>query len=149
MFNLLPLGKCNAPQSVHQLKLAQCAYRSPHTSVYRIFYTLFFCTYACVRYYLIMDILYKKNILTDMQGNEGLVREFIVEALKNSKVSASETYMKKEIVREKLQALVVEAVTSGEVQSQKELEDWWKTVEMATKALKMVPVMAWQSSGKK
>jgi len=96
-----------------------------------------------------MDILYKKNILTDMQGNEGLVREFIVEALKNSKVSASETYMKKEIVREKLQALVVEAVTSGEVQSQKELEDWWKTVEMATKALKMVPVMAWQSSGKK
>jgi hypothetical protein len=96
-----------------------------------------------------MDNLYKKNILTDMQGNEGLVREFIVEALKSSKVSASETYMKKEIVREKLQALVVEAVTSGEVQSQKELEDWWKTVEMATKALKMVPVMAWQSSNKK
>lgn len=96
-----------------------------------------------------MSILYKKNILTDMQNEEGLVREFVVEALKSRKVSASETYMKKEVVREKLQALVQEAVASGEIQSQKELDDWWKTVEMATKALKMVPLMAWQSSGKK
>ena len=77
------------------------------------------------------------------------MREFVVEALKSRKVSASETYMKKEVVREKLQALVQEAVASGEIQSQKELDDWWKTVEMATKALKMVPLMAWQSSGKK
>lgn len=84
-----------------------------------------------------------------MMKEEGLVREFVVEALKSGKVSASETYMKKEIVREKLQALVVEAIASGEVQSQKELDEWWKTVEMATKALKMVPVIAWQSSNKK
>ena len=84
-----------------------------------------------------------------MMNEEGLVREFVVEALKRGKVSASETYMKKEIVREKLQAFVVEAVASGEVQSQKELDEWWKTVEMATKALRMVPVMAWQSSNKK
>ena len=84
-----------------------------------------------------------------MQREEGLVREFVVEVLKNSKVSASETYMKKEVVREKLQALLQEAVASGEVQNQKELDDWWKTVEMATKALKMVPLMAWQASGKK
>ena len=84
-----------------------------------------------------------------MLKEEGLVREFVVEALKSRKVSASETYMKKEVVREKLQALVQEAVSSGEVQSAKELEEWWKTVEMATKALRMVPLMAWQSSGKK
>lgn len=84
-----------------------------------------------------------------MQKEEGLVREFVVEALKSGKVSASETYMKKEVVREKLQALLQEAVASGEVQNQKELDDWWKTVEMATKALKMVPLMAWQASGKK
>ena len=85
-----------------------------------------------------------------MQKEEGLVREFVVEALKSSKVSASETYMKKEVVREKLQALVQEAVSSGEVQNPKDLEEWWKTVEMATKALKMVPLMAWQTtSGKK
>jgi hypothetical protein len=84
-----------------------------------------------------------------MLSEEGLVREFVVEALKSGKVSASETYMKKEVVREKLQALLQEAVASGEVQNQKELDDWWKTVEMATKALKMVPLMAWQASGKK
>ena len=84
-----------------------------------------------------------------MQNEEGLVREFVVEALKSRKVSASETYMKKEVVREKLQALVQEAVASGEIQNQKELDDWWKTVEMASKALKMVPLMAWQTSGKK
>ena len=84
-----------------------------------------------------------------MQKEEGLVREFVVEALKSGKVSASETYMKKEVVRERLQALLQEAVASGEVQNQKELDDWWKTVEMATKALKMVPLMAWQASGKK
>ena len=80
---------------------------------------------------------------------EGLVKEFVVEALKSRKVSASETYMKKEVVREKLQALVQEAVASSEIQNQKELDDWWKTVEMASKALKMVPLMAWQTSGKK
>jgi hypothetical protein len=84
-----------------------------------------------------------------MQNEKGLVREFVVEALKSRKVGASETYMKKEVVREKLQALLQEAVTSGEIQNQKELDDWWKTVEMATKALKMVPLMAWQASGKK
>ena len=84
-----------------------------------------------------------------MLNEERLVREFVVEALKSRKVSASETYMKKEVVREKLQALVQEAVTSGEIQNQKELDDWWKTVEMATKALKMIPLMAWQTSGKK
>jgi hypothetical protein len=83
-----------------------------------------------------------------MQIEEGLVREFVIEALKSSKVSASETYMKKEVVREKLQALVQEAVASGEIQSQKELDDWWKTVEMSTKALRMVPLMAWQSTKK-
>lgn len=84
-----------------------------------------------------------------MLNEEGLVREFVVEALKSRKVSASETYMKKEVVREKLQALVQEAVASDEIQNQKELDDWWKTVEMAAKALKMVPLMAWQTSGKK
>ena len=84
-----------------------------------------------------------------MLSEEGLVREFVVEALKIGRVSASETYMKKEIVREKLQALLQDAVASGEIQNAKELEEWWKTVEMATKALKMVPLMAWQASGKK
>ena len=84
-----------------------------------------------------------------MLSEKGLVREFVVEALKSGKVSASETYMKKEVVREKLQALLQDAVASGEIQNAKELEEWWKTVEMATKALKMVPLMAWQASGKK
>ena len=78
-----------------------------------------------------------------------LIRAFVVESLKSNKVSASESYMKKEAVREKLQTLVQEAVASGDVKNQKELEDWWDTVEMASKTLKMVPLMAWLASNKK
>lgn len=84
-----------------------------------------------------------------MMNKAELIREFVVESLKSNKVSASESYMKKEAVREKLQTLVQEAVASGDVKNQKELEDWWDTVEMASKTLKMVPLMAWQSSNKK
>lgn len=83
-----------------------------------------------------------------MTSEEGLIREFVVETVRSGTVSASETYMKKEVVREKIQALVQEAVATGEIQNAKELEEWWKTVEMATKALKMVPLMAWQSTKK-
>lgn len=79
---------------------------------------------------------------------EGLIKDFVIEALKSSKVSASETYMKKEVVREKLQAILQEAVSSGEIQSQKDLDEWWKTIEMAAKSLKMIPLLAWHSSKK-
>lgn len=79
-----------------------------------------------------------------MRIQEDLIREMVSETLKTKKVSASKTYMKKEAVREKLQALLQEAVDSGEVKSQEELEDWWNTVEMAKNALKMVPFAAWK-----
>ena len=73
-----------------------------------------------------------------------LIEQFVLEAIKSKKTGASKEYMKKEAVREKLQVLLQEAVESGEVKSQEELEDWWATVEMAKNALKMVPFAVWK-----
>jgi hypothetical protein len=48
-----------------------------------------------------------------------------------------------------LQELLQGEVATGSVTSQEELDEWWSTVEMATKALKMVPFEAWKSMNKK
>jgi len=72
-----------------------------------------------------------------------LIEQFVFEAIK-SKTGASKQYMKKEAVREKLQVLLQDAVDSGEIKNQEELEDWWSTVEMAKNALKMVPFAVWK-----
>lgn len=79
-----------------------------------------------------------------MGKQEGLIRELVSETLKTKKVAASKIYMKKEAVRENLQRLLQEAIDTEEVRSQEELEDWWKTIEMAAAALKMVPFTAWK-----
>lgn len=69
-----------------------------------------------------------------------LVREAVV--------AASSSYMKKERVRESLQRVLQDAVASGEVSSQDELDDWWNTLDMATSALRAVPFDAWKRAKK-
>ena len=83
------------------------------------------------------------------KDRETLIRQFISEALGGKKVGASKSYMKKEELRQKLQELLQGEVATGSVTSQEELDEWWSTVEMATKALKMVPFVAWKSMNKK
>lgn len=73
-----------------------------------------------------------------------LIKTFIIEAIKSKKITAGSSYMKKERVREQLQGLLQDAINSGEVQSQEELEEWWNTIDMAKNALKMVPFVAWK-----
>lgn len=60
------------------------------------------------------------------------------------RIAASDSYMKKEAIRQKLQDLVAGMVAAGEVADQVTLEDAFKTLEMALEALKHVPIAAWQ-----
>jgi len=63
-------------------------------------------------------------------------------------IGASENYMKKERIREDLQARIADAVSSGDVKNEKDLEDYFKTVDMAVKALKMIPFEVFVKLGK-
>lgn len=71
-----------------------------------------------------------------------LIFDFIME----SKVAASASYMKKEEVRKSLQDLITQKVVSGEISDQESLEEWFSSAEMSLKALKMVPIVAYQAS---
>lgn len=59
-------------------------------------------------------------------------------------IKASREYMAKEKVREDLQRLIAARVASGEIKDEAGLRDFWKTLEMAAGALKMVPVDAFR-----
>lgn len=54
-------------------------------------------------------------------------------------IKASKEYMLKERIREEIQSLVSSRVSSGEISNEEQLRDFWKTVDMAISALKMVP----------
>lgn len=58
-------------------------------------------------------------------------------------ISASKEYMKKEAVRQQLQDLVASKVAAGEIQDQRQLEEWFQAASMALMALKMVPIEAY------
>lgn len=76
----------------------------------------------------------------------GDLRELVTEA----KIAASAEYAAKEKVREDLQARIVEAISRGDIRDQKGLEDYFSTIDMSLKALKMVPFQAFVSlAGKK
>lgn len=55
-------------------------------------------------------------------------------------IKASKEYMLKEKIREEMQSLVASRVSSGEISNEEQLRDFWKTVDMAISALKMVPL---------
>lgn len=61
-------------------------------------------------------------------------------------IKASREYMAKEKVREDLQHMIAARVASGEIKDDAALRDFWKTLEMAAGALKMVPVDAFRGS---
>lgn len=63
-----------------------------------------------------------------------VLKRFIHEA-----IAAGPAYMTKEKIRENIQNLVVDAVQAGGVKSQDELDEWWKTVEISIKSLRLIP----------
>jgi hypothetical protein len=74
-----------------------------------------------------------------MKTTVGRLRKLVNGAVDEAKVGAHASYLKKEQVREALQAMIVDGVRSGEITSQKDLDAFIETVTMATSALKMVP----------
>lgn len=61
---------------------------------------------------------------------------FVTEAI----VRASKVYARKEAVREKLQALVLQAIASGEIKSQKDLDEFFGSLDLARTALASIPL---------
>ncbi len=59
-------------------------------------------------------------------------------------IKASKEYMKKEQVRQRIQELAASMVASGEIGSDADLADFWKTAEMSITALKMIPLDAFR-----
>jgi hypothetical protein len=78
-----------------------------------------------------------------------VVREVLAEVKRPKKpIGPGVAYMKKEAVREKLQAVVLESVEGGEVSSPAELDELFVTMDMALGALRMVPFEAYQKLSK-
>ncbi len=73
-----------------------------------------------------------------MKLTVGHLRALVHEA----KVSASASYMRKERVREALQAVIVEMLGT-DVKNDADLASTFKDVEMAVNALKMIPLDVW------
>jgi hypothetical protein len=55
------------------------------------------------------------------------------------KISASPQYMGKEAIRQALQNVVQEYVRSGKIKNQEQLNEFWDTIDLASKALKGIP----------
>lgn len=55
------------------------------------------------------------------------------------KISASKGYMKKEELRQALQSLLEARVSSGDIASQEDLDNFWSTIDIASRALKSIP----------
>jgi hypothetical protein len=55
------------------------------------------------------------------------------------KVSASNAYMEKEAIRQVLYDFLVERIAVKKISTQDELTDFWKTLDMASRALRAIP----------
>jgi len=75
-----------------------------------------------------------------------LLKKFIETTLQEVKIGPSKNYLKKELVRQKLQDLIISEVQNGSIKTQEDLEEWWDTADMSLKALKMIPIQVWKKS---
>jgi hypothetical protein len=73
------------------------------------------------------------------------LRKIVAEA----KIKASDSYMKKERVREELQALIASKIASGDLLDQASLDAFMADADMSLKALKMIPFEVWGKIGRK
>ena len=95
--------------------------------------------------------IYLSRVIMRMTLEElrNVVREALAEVKRPKKpIGPGVAYMKKEAVREKLQAVVLESVEGGEVSSPAELDELFVTMDMALGALRMVPFEAYQKLSK-
>jgi hypothetical protein len=59
-------------------------------------------------------------------------------------IKASKEYMAKEKVREDLQRMISDRVSLGEIKDDNDIREFWKTLDMAISALKMIPIDAFR-----
>jgi hypothetical protein len=70
-----------------------------------------------------------------------LLRCFISEALN----AASPEYLRKEAIKDTIQNVLVQRVSSGEISSQEGVDDFFKTVDMAARTLRAIPFEVWST----
>lgn len=70
------------------------------------------------------------------------------EVIEEAKISASKSYMKKEALRESVQALISSRVSSGDVKSQQELAELFNDFAMVLKTLEHIPFEVWKQLSK-
>lgn len=67
-----------------------------------------------------------------------VLKRFIYEAISSGFDSSGSNHMMKEKIIN-LQNLLINAIKSGDIKSQDELDEWWKTVEISIKSLHLIP----------
>lgn len=55
------------------------------------------------------------------------------------KIAASQSYMGQEEIRQALQSVLVSRVSTGQIKNQQGLEEFWKTIDKASLALRSIP----------
>lgn len=66
----------------------------------------------------------------------------------SKKISASVDYMSKEKVREELQKMICTFINNNSISSKEQLDEFFKTLDTASKALKMVPYEVYKAISK-
>ena len=77
------------------------------------------------------------------EEDRDLLKSFVSEAVKG-KVAASPAYMKKEVVREKLQSMIADQIAAGAIPDQAALDEYLKDINISMTALKMIPFEIWK-----
>lgn len=62
-----------------------------------------------------------------------------LKALITEAIAASESYMKREQVRQEIQDRIVQGISSKAIKNDDDLKKYFETIEMALSALKMIP----------
>jgi hypothetical protein len=77
------------------------------------------------------------------------LRRYIRTFIEEGKVGASPEYMKKEQVRGELQAIIEKLVADGTLKTKEDLDSFFSSVDIASKALKLVPIEAFLKNSKR
>lgn len=70
-----------------------------------------------------------------------LLKDFVLE----THVDIGEEYKKKENIRKSIQDLLQVSIISADISSKEDLVEWWKTFDMASNTLRMIPFETWKT----
>lgn len=73
-------------------------------------------------------------------NNNTLLKRYITEAMHG----AGKDYLRKEAIKDVIQDALAERVASGEISDQAALDEFFATVDMAVRALRVIPLDVWR-----